>query len=144
IAGSDWIKTLVFAMRNFKDESFIAQFLSPRLIRQFRFFAVADHESQPALEIDAIHDDDGYRRVRRLLADQHNRDALVPDIQVWRFHRESDRSLVLRHQKTRNRPLQAEDADAVMKHLVRLWGFKVRLEETDADGKVVSARELRA
>ena len=29
IAGSDWLETLHFAMRDFKDESFISQFLSP-------------------------------------------------------------------------------------------------------------------
>ncbi|GAA5234205.1 SpoVR family protein [Verticiella sediminum] len=143
IAGSDWLKTLDFAMRNFKDESFIAQFLSPRLIREFRFFAVADHQARPKLEIDAIHDDDGYRRVRQLLAEQHNRDAVVPDIQVWRYHRESDRSLVLRHNRSRGRPLAGEDTDAVMKHLVRLWGFKVRLEDVDNEGRVGSVRELR-
>ena len=40
IAGSDWLKTLDFAMRNFKDESFIAQFLSPQLIRELKLFAV--------------------------------------------------------------------------------------------------------
>ncbi|MBU4610095.1 SpoVR family protein [Achromobacter sp. GG226] len=143
IAGSDWQKTLDFAMRNFKDESFIAQFLSPRLIREFRFFAVADHQARSKLEIDAIHDDDGYRRIRSLLAEQHNRDALVPDIQVWRYHRESDRSLVLRHQKSRGRPLASEDTDAVMKHIGRLWGFKVRLEDVDTEGRVGAVRELR-
>ncbi|VCU70270.1 SpoVR family protein [Pigmentiphaga humi] len=141
IAGSDWLKTLDFAMRNFKDESFIAQFLSPRLIREFRFFAIADHEDNPKIEVEAIHDDEGYRRVRRLLADQHNRDMMVPDIQVVRYNRDSDRSLVLRHVTTRGRPLQSEDADQVMKHLARLWGFKVRLEEVDAQGNVKTFRE---
>ena len=34
IAGSDWVKTLDFAMRNYRDESFIAQFLSSRPIRE--------------------------------------------------------------------------------------------------------------
>ncbi|GAA4326488.1 SpoVR family protein [Pigmentiphaga soli] len=144
IAGSDWIKTLDFAMRNFKDESFIAQYLSPKLIRDFRFFAVADHQAKPKLEIDAIHDDDGYRRIRKLLAQQYNRDALLPDIQVVRYNRDTDRSLVLRHQKTRGRPLAADDAGEVLKHLSRLWGFKVRLEETEADGRVSSAREIGA
>src|SRR3546814_998195 len=52
IAGSDWVKTLDFAMRNFKDESFISQYLSPRLIREFRFFAIADHQASPVLEVD--------------------------------------------------------------------------------------------
>src|SRR5699024_12086464 len=40
IAGSDWLETLHFAMRDFKDESFISQFLSPKIMRDFRFFTV--------------------------------------------------------------------------------------------------------
>ena len=46
LAGTRLARTLDFAMRNFKDESFIAQYLSPRLIREFRLFAVADHEQR--------------------------------------------------------------------------------------------------
>ena len=34
IAGSDWLETLHFAMRDFKDESFISQFLSPKVMRR--------------------------------------------------------------------------------------------------------------
>jgi len=142
IAGSDWLTTLDFAMRNFKDESFISQYLSPRLIREFRFFAIADHEENPKLEVAAIHDDEGYRDIRRLLAAQHNRDNHVPDIQVVRYNRDSDRSLVLRHLQSRGRPLAGDEADQVMKHLGRLWGFRVRLEETAPDGTVLSYRQI--
>ena len=45
-----------------------------------RFLAVdlrqllADHHQQPTLEIDSIHDDAGYQRVRRRLSEQHRRD----------------------------------------------------------------------
>ena len=67
---------------------------------------------------------------------------MVPDIQVTRFYRESDRSLVLRHSRARSRPLAGDDADQVMKHLARLWGFKVRLEEVESDGRVSSFREV--
>ncbi|RIQ73761.1 SpoVR family protein [Bordetella avium] len=142
IAGSDWRKTLDFAMRNFKDESFIAQYLSPRLIRQFRFFAIADHAARPKLEVAAIHDDGGYRQIRKLLAAQHNRDNQIPDIQVVRYQRESDRALVLRHQQSRGRPLDGDEADQVMKHLGRLWGFRVRLEESRPDGTVQAYRQI--
>ncbi len=136
IAGADWLKVMDFAMRNFKDESFIAQYLSPRLIREFHLFAVADHQKNPALEIDSIHDEAGYRRVRKLLSEQYKRDNLVPDIQVARFEKEGDRSLVLTHQVQRGRPLAAREADEVLKHLERLWGFKVRLETVREDGRV--------
>ncbi len=35
LAGTDWLDAVHFAMRNFKDESFISQYLSPKLIRDF-------------------------------------------------------------------------------------------------------------
>ena len=56
IAGEDWLEVLHFAMQNFKDESFIAQYLSPRLIREFRLFAIHDDDREETLEVTAIHD----------------------------------------------------------------------------------------
>jgi len=144
IAGGDWGKALDFAMRNFKDESFIAQFLSPRLMREFRMFAIADHERESELVVDAIHDDDGYRRVRKLLSEQYKRESSVPDIQVVRFNRDGDRSLTLRHFLLRNRPLKADEAREVMKHVARLWGFTVRLESVDVAGNVKNVLECAA
>jgi stage V sporulation protein R len=110
-------------------------------MREFRFFAVADQETESELFIDAIHDEDGYRRVRKLLSEQYKRESAVPDIQVVRFERDSDRSLTLRHLQARNRPLKVEEAQEVMKHLARLWGFAVRLESVDSEGEVTSTLE---
>jgi stage V sporulation protein R len=143
IAGSDWRKALDFAMRNFKDESFVAQYLSPRVIREFRLFAVADHEDDDTLGVDSIHDERGYRRVRKLLAQQHAQEARVPDVQVVRYDRDGDRSLTLRHLRRRGRPL-TEAAQEVVAHLRRLWGFTVRLETWENDQRVGSVVECAA
>ena len=97
---------------------------------------LADHHQQPTLEIDSIHDDAGYQRVRRRLSEQHRRDNRVPDIQVARYDKEGDRSLILTHQMHRDRPLAAAEASEVLKHLERLWGFDVRLETVTEDGRV--------
>src|SRR4249920_2384587 len=132
LAGTDWRVTLDFAMRNFKDESFIAQYLSPRLIREFHLFAVADHVAEDTLNVDCIHDERGYRRVRKLLAQQHAQELRVPDVQVVRYDRDGDRSLTLRHLRRRGRPL-TEAASEVVLHLRRLWGFSVRLETWEDD-----------
>jgi spore cortex formation protein SpoVR/YcgB (stage V sporulation) len=142
IAGGDWQKVLDFAMRNYKDESFIGQFLSPRLMREFHLFAVADHESDDDLVVDAIHNEHGFRRLRRLLASQYNRDQSMPDIQVTHYERSGDRSLTLRHLRNRKRPL-AEEANEVLRHLSRLWGFTVRLETCDESGRLESISEVR-
>ncbi len=135
IAGADWVKVLDFAMRNFKDESFIAQYLSPKVIRDFKLFAVLDDDAHPDLEIAAIHNDDGYRYVRQALADQYNLGSREPNIQVYSVDHRGDRSLTLRHTQYHRKPL-ADSVVEVLKHLHRLWGFTVRLETVDEHGKV--------
>ncbi len=55
-------------MRNFKDESFIGQYLSPKVIRDLRLFAILDDEHQEHLRVSAIHDTQGYREVREALS----------------------------------------------------------------------------
>ena len=143
LAGSDWLKVLDFAMRNFKDESFIAQYLSPRLIRDLRLFVVADRAGEPELEVANIHDEHGYRRVRRVLADHYERENRLPDIQVTRYERDGDRSLTLRHLVHRGRPLHEEETEEVLRHLGRLWGFTVRLESVSSEGRVDRTDEWR-
>jgi spore cortex formation protein SpoVR/YcgB (stage V sporulation) len=142
IAGSNWLETFDFAMRNFKDESFVAQYLSPKLIRDFRLFAVLDDDHESKLKVSAIHDDQGYRRVREILSDNYNLGSREPYIQVWNVDLRGDRSLTLRHQQYKRRPL-GDTTDRVMRHLARLWGFTVRLESADENGHVELIQENR-
>jgi stage V sporulation protein R len=142
IAGADWKKTLDFAMRNFKDESFIAQYLSPKLIRDFHFFSVLDDDRQDNLTISAIHDESGYRYIRQQLAEQYNLGSREPNIQIWSVDTHGDRSLTLRHMQFQRRPLN-QQTDEVLKHVARLWGFDVRLETVDPKGTVLSMRECK-
>ena len=142
IAGKPWVETLDFAMRNFKDESFIAQYLSPKLMREFRLFALRDDDEEEKLVVPAIHDDEGYRRVRQTLADQYNLGSREPNIQVWSVNVRGDRSLTLRHVQHNRHPLH-ESAHEVIKHVARLWGFDVRLESVDAQGKVSQTFECQ-
>ncbi|MGZ3159637.1 MAG: SpoVR family protein [Burkholderiaceae bacterium] len=143
IAGSDWLKTLDFAMRNFKDESFIAQYLSPKLIRDFHFFSVLDDDKNEKLYISAIHDESGYRHVRQQLADQYNLGDREPNIQVWSVNTHGDRALTLRHAQFQRRPLN-QQAQEVLKHVTRLWGFDVHLETVDPDGVVIDTLECKS
>jgi stage V sporulation protein R len=135
IAGKPWLPTLDHAMRNFKDESFIGQYLSPKLMRDFRLFAITDDEDEPELEVSAIHDDSGYRRVREALSRQYDLGSREPNIQVWNVNLRGDRSLTLRHMQHNDRPL-ADSAHEVLKHVARLWGFPVSLESVNARGEV--------
>jgi stage V sporulation protein R len=135
IAGSDWIPTLDHAMRNYKDESFIGQYLSPKLMREFRLFSIVDDEKQNELEVAAIHDEAGYRRVRESLSHQYDLGSREPNIQVWNVNLRGDRSLTLRHFQHNDRPLH-ESAQEVLRHVARLWGFGVHLESANSKGDV--------
>jgi spore cortex formation protein SpoVR/YcgB (stage V sporulation) len=135
IAGQDWKKVLDFAMRNFKDESFIAQFLSPNLMREFHLFAIQDDDREESIEVTAIHEEVGYRTLRHSLAEQYNLGTREPNIQVFNVDRRGDRSLTLRHFKHNRRPL-GDSVDEMLRHIRRLWGFTVRLEALDEQGRV--------
>jgi stage V sporulation protein R len=135
IAGTPWLPTLDHAMRNFKDESFVGQFLSPKLMRDLRLFEITDDERQKELEVSAIHDDAGYRRVRESLSHQYDLGSREPNIQVWNVNLRGDRALTLRHFQHKDRPLH-DSAQEVLKHVARLWGFGVHLESTNAAGDV--------
>jgi spore cortex formation protein SpoVR/YcgB (stage V sporulation) len=140
IAGGDWLKVLDFAMRNFKDESFIAQYLSPALMRDFHLFAIRDDDREEAIEVTAIHEEAGYRALRQALADQYNLGSREPNIQVFNVDRRGDRSLTLRHYRYNRRPL-GDSVPEMLKHLRRLWGFTVRLESVDEEGRVQTVGE---
>jgi stage V sporulation protein R len=135
MAGKDWLETLDHAMRNFKDESFVGQYLSPRLMRDFRLFTIVDDEKDSELEVSAIHDESGYRSVREALSHQYDLGSREPNIQVWSVNLRGDRSLTLRHTQHNDRPLH-DSAHEVLKHVARLWGFGVQLDSVDSTGAV--------
>ncbi|MEY4428840.1 MAG: hypothetical protein RLZZ182_1529, partial [Pseudomonadota bacterium] len=132
-AENAWLKTLDYAMRNFKDESFVGQFLSPKVMRDFRLFAIHDDEHEREMEVSAIHDEQGYRSLREALSRQYDLGSREPNIQVWSVNLRGDRSLTLRHTQHNSRPLHG-DTREVLKHVARLWGFPVHLESVDGQG----------
>jgi spore cortex formation protein SpoVR/YcgB (stage V sporulation) len=139
IAGANWLEVLPAAMRDFKDESFIQQFLSPRVMREFRLFGILDDDADEEIEVSAIHNLGGYQRVRELLASQYNLGDREPNIQVVQVDIRGDRSLTLRHTQHARRPL-SDSASEVLRHLHRLWGFPVTLESAWGDEVVATHR----
>lgn len=133
LVNKDWIENVDFAMRHFKDESFIAQYMSPKVIRDMKLFCVADDDSREALEITAIHNDNGYQALREILSEHYNYGNQEPDIQVVDVDIRGDRSLTLRYTQRHRRPLEKTYTE-VLKHIHTLWGFPVKLEVLDEHG----------
>jgi len=133
IAGTgDHTAVLRDAWANYRDESFILQFLSPAMIRKFKLFHVKDDARDPELIVQAIHDERGYRDIRASLARQYDIAWAEADIQIMDVDLTGDRKLMLEHRVMNQIVLEEEETRAVLQHLSDLWGYEVVLEEVDA------------
>lgn len=131
IAGvRDWRGVLKDAWANYRDESFVQQFLGPEVMRRFRLFALSDDSVDPFHTVSAIHDERGYHEIRDTFA--HSLDVSVsdPDIQIVDVNLLGDRRLRLRHNRRNGVPLDPETRDATIANLRRCWGYEVVLTET--------------
>jgi stage V sporulation protein R len=70
-------------------------------------------------------------RIRRALSRQYDVARRDPDIQVVDVDLTGDRKLELRHHVVDGVTLEEKDADRVLQHLADLWGYEVRLVESD-------------
>ncbi|WP_420414832.1 SpoVR family protein [Roseibium sp.] len=132
IAGSgDWRGVLKHAWANYRDESFIQQFLSPTVMRHFRMFALADEAKNSFCTVTGIHDTQGYRHLRDVLALNHDMSFLEPDIQIVDADLLGDRCLHLQAVKRNGVELDPASKNKTINHIERLWGYKVELKEVE-------------
>lgn len=121
-------------VEDFRDESFIRQFLGPKVIRAMRLFGV--HDPGPLAKeysVTAIHNERGYRDIGERLADQYEWHNSHPQIEVLEVDRRT-RTLTLLYTPHKGRKLS--DPSPVMRHIRAIWGYPVWLKS--ADGGVIA------
>jgi stage V sporulation protein R len=141
--GGDVEGTLKHIWANYRDESFVSQFLSPRLIRSWKLFKITDNQRETNLRVSAIHDERGYREIRRSLARQYDLSWQEPDIQIVDVDLTGDRKLIVEHYVNNGVLLSDTDSDRVLQHLADLWGYEVCLVEVEGESRA-RLKERRA
>ena len=134
LIGKDWLDEVLYAMENFRDDSFVAQYLSPKVIRDMRLFAIFDDEEEEYFEIDSIHNERGYRKIRSMLSRQYDRSMRVPDIQVEQVDIHQTSKLTLIHKIQDERLLEEDEAEETLRHIHELWEFPVELHSRNKAG----------
>jgi spore cortex formation protein SpoVR/YcgB (stage V sporulation) len=130
------------AWADYRDDSFILQYMSPKVMRDLRLFAVHDKSSAAVVGVTAVHDETGYRQLRRALARHYEAAAQDPDLQIVDADLAGNRQLVVHHKVRNGVLLDKEATDATLPHLAQLWGFRVRLIEVDSEtGKTLKEHE---
>lgn len=145
LVGKDWREMQKHAASEYRDESFIEQFLSPHLIRELRLFAIGSVKEGEDGEyyqigdtiVKEISDEVGYAEVRRALASQFNRINYVPEIVVHSAAMKDDRLLTLEYKEFAKRPLYEPYAEQTLDFISYLWGYPVRLVQKVNDKMTV-------
>ena len=128
IAGKgNWAENFRWIVENFKDETFVLQYLSPKVMRDMRLFEISDEADSNFYKVSSIHNEKGYKKVRQSLSEFYNRSRYVPDIQVYNVDVYGSRSLTLEYTPLDGRELDANEVDKVLPHIKYLWGFPVKV-----------------
>jgi hypothetical protein len=127
LVGKDWLEVFHDIIKNYKDETFILQFLSPKVIRDFKMFYLLDDSDVKNYVVKKIHNERGYREIREKLASTYNWSHHFPDIQVDSVDLLGDRKLKLVYESHNNLPLHEDMKNKTLKYLEYLWGYEVEL-----------------
>ena len=88
------------------------------------------------MHIEKIHNERGYKHIRKALSnylDIHNR---MPNIAIKDVDLKGNRVLKLDHYMSANKvPLDEETVDDVLEYVYKLWGHKVELTSILPNGK---------
>jgi stage V sporulation protein R len=128
LIGANWLDTCLDAVKNYRDESFVSQFLSPELIRKWHLFEVTNNESDKYVTISSIQDLQGYNQIRQSLSYQYSVTGRQPNIQVVDANLKGSRELKLKYTSVNGARLGSGKAH-VLNHIRYLWGYDVSLAE---------------
>lgn len=137
ICNTPWLDTIKYVVENYRDESFVLQFLSPKVARQFKLFALKIKEGKNYFSVEATHDDDDFLNIRKTLAEQYDLSRSIPQIEITGVDWKGDRWLFLEHRTKNKQRLNYEDMKKTVSHIHKLWGFTVKMEYKDLDGNLL-------
>ena len=125
IVGQNWLDVCLDAVRNYRDESFIMQFMTPNLIKKWKFFEVTDLEDNKEIEITAIQSEKWYRQITSTLSRQYSINRSIPNIQIVDSNLKTTRELKLKYEAIDGKKLLESDKRDTLNYLKRLWGYEV-------------------
>jgi len=136
LIGKDWVKEVQYAAYNFKDSSFVLQYLSPKVMRDFKLFVINDNQENEHIVVSDIHDDEGYKTIRRKLSESYDFSSRLPDIYVEGWDVKRTRKLYVVFQERDNVELNFDSGEKVANYIKELWKFPIVFKYIKTDGTV--------
>jgi len=134
-AGGEWVDVWLDAVANYKDDSFIRQYLTLDVAKEFKMFRVTNIEKETFATVTGIHDERDFDKIRETLSDMYSLSAMVPDIEILDAHVQSDRTLELQYKPYNGSVLDKGHQDMVLSYVEDLWGYPVIIRNIEVAAK---------
>jgi stage V sporulation protein R len=126
LIGQNWLDVCLDAVKNYRDESFISQFLSPTIMRKWRLFEITDLQDDRFVTVSSIQNMENYNNIRQTLSRQYSINRYFPDIQIVNANLQTTRELELVY-KSYNQQQLTTETSLVLEQMKNLWGYHVSL-----------------
>ena len=138
LIGRDWVEEVKFAAYNFKDESFILQYLTPKIVRDFKLFKFEDDTSADYWEVKATQEDKYFYEVRKQLAESYNLFKNLPIMYVEGADLRRNRTLYLVIEQVADKQLDTIQGVKVAELLKKIWPYPVKFKYKLLDGNTIA------
>lgn len=130
ICNTDWLTTLQDIMMNYKDESFIEQFLSPKLIRDLKLMHLSGISEELDYTVGSTHKKSDVLKIRESLSRQYNLMYYLPRLEVTGVEWETSRRLTITSHSVDRFLLDLDQVNKT-KFLIEgyLWKFPVQIKQ---------------
>ncbi len=137
LIGENGWEVIKEAVKNFRDSSFILQYLSPNVIRKWKMILVSDQKDHYLVE--KIHNQRGYREIRSWLSKSYeNRDT---EILVQPLDKRKTMTLELIRRDTPYQQFNTDTVDKMLQYIKFLWGYPVVLIHYNKHGVLLRRYE---
>jgi len=126
LIGQHWLDVCLDAVANYRDESFVSQFLSPTVMKKWGLFEITNNEHDKFVTVSGIQDMRGYNAVRKTLSNQYSSTSHQPNIQIINANLAGSRTLELKYTAYNNAKLN--NSGKVINCIKYLWGYDVSLD----------------
>ncbi len=120
LKGENWLEVLKDIRDNYKDSTFIAQWLSPKVARDLKLYVLNnDAQNTKHYTINAVSDDESFHQLKDALAKSYDMVSYYPDIRIKTV--DGSRVLLMYNQYN-DRGLEESEKHITCNHFGRLWG----------------------
>jgi spore cortex formation protein SpoVR/YcgB (stage V sporulation) len=126
LIGQNWIDAVKDAAAGYKDSSFVANFLSPKVVRDLRLFSVISDPEEEHYTVTHTHNKSDFYEFRRLFSKCYDWDEHFPTLKIVNYTTGPDAKITLIYDKFLGRDLaDSDNTKQCLQNLSKLMGVPV-------------------